>query len=246
MKGEIEHETDQSAHFWDKIDDEIIRDRKPMKNAIVFGGSRGIGLATCDLLSSKDWNAIGLGRSDLNMESISSIMMWYTKFIEDRSFPVDAIVFSHGEWFSKPIGDHRPTDYFSQYESRVLNPLRIISTLVNELKVASGSVTFVSSTRGFIGGVETGPYSLACAAQIAMVQGFAREYEGIRFNVCCPGLTDTSLGAEVIKTGGAKPGAPMNDPKVVAEIIVRLIEGEMNGKIIRVVDNKATEANWTW
>ncbi len=217
-----------------------------MKSCLVFGGSRGIGKSTCDLLSSKDWIAIGIGRKDVDLNSVVSVDVWIANFLQQQSNQVDAIVFSQGEWFSKPLETHTLMDYIHQYESRVLLPMRIISHFATQLKVADGSVTFVSSTRGFIGGVETGPYSLACAAQIAMVQGFAREYSGIRFNVCCPGLTDTALGAEVIKTGGAKPGAPMNDPKVVAETIVRLIEGEMNGKAIRVVDNKATEANWTW
>ena len=217
-----------------------------MKSAIVVGGTRGIGKEVVDLLGAKDWFPVGVGRKSCDMDSMLSVDSWINKFELAQTDPVDALVFSHGEWFSKPLDTHTTSDYLRQYESRVLNPMRIISHFATQLKLAGGSVTFVSSTRGFIGGVETGPYSLACAAQIAMVQGFAREYSGIRMNVVCPGLTDTALGAEVIKTGGAKPGAPMNDPKVVAETIVRLIEGEMNGKIIRVVDNKATEATWNW
>ena len=104
----------------------------------------------------------------------------------------------------------------------------------------------VSSTRGFIGGLHTGPYAAACAAQIALMQGYAREYEGVRFNCLCPGLTDTDRGGQVIATGGAKPDAIAQQPSVVAAEIVRLIESGDNGRVMRVVDGKAWEARWTW
>jgi NAD(P)-dependent dehydrogenase (short-subunit alcohol dehydrogenase family) len=109
-----------------------------------------------------------------------------------------------------------------------------------------GSVTMVSSTRGFIGGVATGPYSAACAAQIALMQGYAREYQGVRFNCVAPGWTDTDMGKEVAATGGVKPGAVAQPPGAVANVIVDLVEGEANGAVVRVVDGQATMAKWVW
>lgn len=216
-----------------------------MRNALVFGGTRGIGKETCNLLASRGWSAIGIGRKTVDMNSRSSVNVWARRFFLNPT-SVDAIVFSHGEWFSRPLTQHFPSSYIEQYESRVLNPMTVILQFADYLKVNSGSVTFVSSTRGFIGGVVTGPYSLACAAQLALVQGFAREFSGIRFNAVSPGLTDTKLGAEVIATGGAKPSSPMNTPEFVAGEIVRLIESGDNGKIMRVVDNESVEAKWIW
>ena len=216
------------------------------KNCLVIGGTRGIGREVCNILSLSTWDCIAVGRQQCDMNRYDSVNDYL------KSFPVnvqiDAIVFSQGEWFSKPLTDHQMVDYYSQYTSRVLSPIRVIGNFVNHLRAsAHGSVTFVSSTRGFMGGVETAPYSLACAAQIALVQGLAREYEGIRTNVICPGLTNTDLGKRVVETGGSKPGAAMNDPKVVAREIVNVIEDlDCNGKVIQVVNNLSSEAKWTW
>jgi len=107
--------------------------------------------------------------------------------------------------------------------------------------MAGGCVVMVSSTRGLIGGVNTGPYSCAAAAQIALMQGYAREWPGVRFNVMCPGLTDTRMAAQVRATGGAKPDAIAQPPRAVAQVIVDLLEGDANGKVVRGVDGEAQE-----
>lgn len=213
-----------------------------MKNILITGGTRGIGACVAELFS--DWNAIPLGRKDVDMEHPLNVVNYLAHFPENVH--LDALVFSHGEWFSREF-PHHPEVYLRQYLSRVVEPLKIIDHFAKHLQLSPvGVVVFVSSTRGFIGGVNTAPYSLACAAQIALVQGFSREFEGVRFNVVCPGLTDTDLGKEVVRTGGAKADAIPQDPKTVAREIHRLIEERENGKVVRVVDGKASEAKWNW
>lgn len=215
------------------------------KNCLVIGGTSGIGRSVCNQLSLTAWDCIAVGRGRCDMRLTESVDAYLKSFPKDIS--IDALVFSQGEWFSKPKELHTLLDYWNQYHSRVLMPIRIINYFSAQLQGSKvGSVITVSSTRGFIGGVETAPYSLACAAQIALVQGLAREYEGIKFSCVAPGLTDTPLGAEVVRSGGAKPGAAMNSPEFVANEVVKLIEDRANGKVIRVVDNEASEAKWNW
>lgn len=217
------------------------------KNILIVGGTRGIGKCTSDLFLNSGWNVISVGRSELNMNSIWKVEHYLETFNE--SIALDAIVFSHGEWVSEPMPHtHLDEMYYRQYHSRVIAPIKIISHFANHLKMSSvGAVVFVSSTRGFIGGVNTAPYSLACAAQIALVQGFAREFSPVRFSCVCPGLTDTDMGKEVIRTGGAKATATPQNPISVAVEIHKLIEDKTkNGKIVRVVDDLASEAKWTW
>lgn len=215
------------------------------KNCLVIGGTQGIGKAVCDLLSLSTWDCIAIGRGQCDMNLVESVDTYLKSF--PQNITLDAIVFSHGEWFSKPKEQHTLADYWRQYHSRVLMPIRIINYFANQLKQSTvGTVVFVSSTRGFIGGVDTAPYSLACGAQITEALGLSREYEGVFTSIVCPGLTDTPLGAEVIRTGGAKQGAPMNDPKTVAREIIKLIDERASGKVIRVVNNQASEAKWNW
>ena len=218
-----------------------------INNALITGGTRGIGKCIADLLTEKLWHVAALGRKDFDIANPKSVSDYFiNKYPHD--VPLDAIVFSNGEWYSESFRLQSPMSYRRQYESRVVQPVKIINDFSTDLEMSKiGCVVFVSSTRGFIGGKETAPYSLACAAQIALVQGLAREYEGIRFNVVCPGLTATDMGREVISTGGAKLDAIGQEPKVVAQVIVDLIlDTESNGKVIRVVDGKASEAKWNW
>jgi NAD(P)-dependent dehydrogenase (short-subunit alcohol dehydrogenase family) len=112
-------------------------------------------------------------------------------------------------------------------------------------------VVMVASTRGFIGGIDTGPYSAACAAQIALMLGYAREFKGgpgkARFNCVAPGLTETDMGQIVKATGGAKPGTVGQPPEAVAAAIVGLVtDGASNGRVVRVVDGVAADAKWVW
>jgi NAD(P)-dependent dehydrogenase (short-subunit alcohol dehydrogenase family) len=110
-------------------------------------------------------------------------------------------------------------------------------------------VVAVSSTRGFIGGVATMPYSVAKAAQIAMIQGLSREFGGaMRFNCVAPGWTDTKMGEIVKATGGVSNQNAVPQPaEAVASVIVGLVEdGKSNGRVVRVVDSIASDAKWSW
>jgi len=205
------------------------------KTALLTGGSRGIGKATAELLRARGWKVIAPTRAEFDMARPNGIYL-------ERMQKGNAIIFCHGEWYSEKL--QHPQHYRDQYEARVVTVRRVLDVILPRL--AGGVVITVASTRGFIGGVETGPYALACAAQIAMMQGYSREYQGVRFNVIAPGLTRTRMGDEVVATGGAKPGAPMQPPGVVAAEIVRLIESEDNGRVMRVVNSEVTEAKWSW
>lgn len=54
------------------------------------------------------------------------------------------------------------------------------------------------------------------------------------------------MSTQGIKTGRAKPGAPMQPPEVVAAEIVRLIESGDSGRVMRVVNSEVSEAKWVW
>ena len=214
------------------------------KNILITGGTRGIGKCVADCYTTKGWNVIAVGRDSVDLTSSIRTAVYLKEF--PANVALDAIVFSHGKWFSGD--DTFGSEHFDQYVSRVLMPIEIIRHFATHLRMSSvGAVVFVSSTRGFIGGVDTAPYSLACAAQIALVQGYAREFGNVRFNCVAPGLTQTDMGAEVIRTGGAKATAIPQSPESVAQEIIKLIEDKTaNGKIIRVVDGLTSEAKWTW
>lgn len=198
-------------------------------NALVTGGTRGIGSSTASLLESLGWNVTRWGRQELFLPdaSVSRLL--------DKGWTPDALVLCAGEWFSKPEVEQTWWDY--EHHLDILgNHWRLMHRLLPLLSYNKGCVVGVASTRAFIGGVETGPYSVAKAGLVAMMQGYAREYNGgVRFHAVCSGLVDTQLGAEVVATGGAKPGALMLQPEDVAKVIVSLIIGKETGQVVRIV-----------
>ena len=211
--------------------------------ALMTGGSRGIGAATAAMLRDRDWNVLVLRRSDADLVFPARVAHWTNKNPFER---LDAMLLCAGEWFSHLFSEQWLSAYCQSYDVAVRSSVVLLQAYLPALKAAGGCVVAVASTRGFIGGVDTAPYSAAKAAQIALIQGFAREYKGVRFNAVCPGLTDTDIGREVIRTGGANADAVPQPPSAVAAEIVRLIESEDNGRVMRIVDGKATEAKWNW
>lgn len=216
------------------------------KLALIIGGTRGIGAATSLKLREAGWQTIDTGRAQANLGRVDETAWLIKEFKRDYA-QLDALIICAGEWYSQPLTEQIWRHYEYQYALSVRGPLAIIEGLHTPLAEAGGVVVVVSSTRGLIGGIDTGPYSLAKAAQIAMIQGYAREDDsGIRYHCVCPGLTNTELGAQVIASGGAKPGAIGQSPESVATQIVALTEIDKTGLIIRVVDSVPREAKWSW
>lgn len=208
------------------------------KLALLTGGAGSIGGATAALLRERGWGVIVPSRRQCNWTEILDV----ADLSDTLKLELDAVIFCHGDWYWSR--DQSVADWDEQYRSRVSLPADFLRQM--SAAIRGGVVIMVASTRGFIGGVENAPYASACAAQIALMIGCAREMNHTRFNVICPGLTRSKLGDQVIATGGAKPDAVPQDPAAVAAAIVSLVEGDETGQVLRVVDGQTTRARWVW
>jgi len=211
------------------------------KTALITGGSRGIGAATAELLRERGWDVIAPTRAELEFGRNDAEYNFVTESL-------DAIVFSHGVWYSRLLGEQHALDWWRQYNARVFGPFNLIGAELDKIERSDrrGCVVFVSSTQAFDGSANTAPYACACAAQLRLMRGMSKTVETVRFNAIACGLTDTDMGQDVIRTGGAKPGAAMQPPGAVAAEIVRLIESNDNGRVMRVVNSEVSEAKWSW
>lgn len=206
---------------------------------LVTGGSGGIGRLVVKACRSLNWKVSSPSRKELDMEDEGSV----GRFILENE-PPELAIFCHGTWYSKAADLRSTRDWCDQYQSRVVFPSIMIDYWLDSGELRA--VTLVSSTRGFMGGMDTGPYAMACAAQIALVLGYARETPDCQFNVVCPGLTDTDMGKDVVATGGAAPDAvPQPVEAVVGAILDTVISGG-TGWVLRVVNGEVSTAEWEW
>jgi NAD(P)-dependent dehydrogenase (short-subunit alcohol dehydrogenase family) len=215
--------------------------------ALVTGGSRGVGACVVTQLQAAGWDVLAPGRAELDFDDPNSVNRYWLHF-GLMSPQLDALVMCHGTWFSKPFNDHCITDYALQMRQRYFMPFELIGWMLPYLKKGtSPSITIVSSTQAFGGRAETGPYAAACAAQVRLALGLAHSLPAVRTNAVCPGLTATGMAAQVIATGDCRPDAVPQPVEAVAAVIVGLVTDDAsNGRVVRVVDGKASDAKWVW
>ena len=214
------------------------------KLALVTGGSRGIGAVVVAQLRAAGWVVVAPTRDQLDFSDsgVGEKMREWVHGFGKYHRALGALVFCHGTWLSKEI--HMESDWWIQYRLRVIAPWFLTELLLSS--VEGGSVTMVASTQAFGGRYQTGPYGAACAAQARLMQGYAQSYKGIRFNTVAPGLTDTSMAAQVMASGDCRPDAVPQPPEAVAGAVLRLVTGDENGVVLRVVDSVISEARWSW
>ena len=195
------------------------------KIALITGGSRGIGWVTAETLRQQEWRVIAPRRHELDLSMYQEI----DSFADE----LDALIMCGSQWYSHHLTEQYSRHLVEQYILNVVSHYELLHLHLAALSKRRGCVVVVSSTRGLIGGVETAPYSMAKAAQIALVQGFAREYPGVRFNCVCPGLTATRMEEQVRESGGCKPDAVAQSPQAVAQVIVDLVnDPNANGLVV--------------
>ncbi|HEY5865370.1 MAG TPA: SDR family oxidoreductase [Candidatus Tectomicrobia bacterium] len=211
-----------------------------MKRVFLTGGSRGIGAATSVLLHERGWKVIAPTREHLDLQSEESVVRYIHAEMPDD---LDALILNAHAWYAQPMTQHTMQD-FDRQMAYVRHHWCLLHAALHDRHLTS--VVGIASTRGLIGGVDSGPYSMAKAAMIAMMQGFAREYAGVRFNCICPSWTDTDMGVQVKATGGvSNPLAVPQSPAFVAAFLVTLLEdATANGQVWRVADGIAEQVAW--
>lgn len=140
---------------------------------------------------------------------------------------------------------------FAQFDLAMNLNLRSVFVSVTEAiplmrERGGGSVLFTASTSGLVGSPFSPTYSAAKFAVIGLARSLAKRYgrDGIRFNVVCPGATDTpmlrvfvarpdqpaTLGQDpeelVAKRGGVNPLGRPARPEEIANAALFLLSDE--------------------
>jgi NAD(P)-dependent dehydrogenase (short-subunit alcohol dehydrogenase family) len=220
-----------------------------MKNIIVTGTSRGIGLELALQLADKGHHVLAISRSIpqalLGNENISCLsvdlahesdLQKVGDYLSSTWKQVDAIIHNAGSLLLKPFSETSQTDFESIYKVNVFGVANLTRVALPYLTKGSHVVT-ISSMGGIQGSLKfpgLAAYSSSKGAVITLSELLAEEYkeQGIAFNVLALGAVQTEMLAE------AFPGyqAPISAADMAKYIVDFTLTGNQyyNGKVLEV------------
>lgn len=180
-----------------------------MKNIVIAGAGKGIGLKTAEILNGF-YDLYTISRN--NTPELASLD---TKFyqadlstnnletLNDLPEIIDGLVYCPGSINLKPFNRLTREDFLNDFNQNVLGAIGLIQKLLPNLKKSeSASIVFFSSVAAKLGM----PFHASIAASKAAIEGLAKSLAAelasskIRVNVIAPSLTDTPLTASLLST----------------------------------------------
>lgn len=196
------------------------------KNALVTGGSRGIGRAIAimlaragahvalsyhqderaarsvvDTITSSGGRAVAL-RDDLGSWSAAERL---TEACLERLGPIDILVVNHGIWKRAPIESMTEADWDEMANINLKGTVAMCHFVSAPMrKNRSGSIIIISSTAGQRGEAEHSHYAATKGAVISLTKSLATELApwGIRVNCVAPGWVETDMTRPALANQG--------------------------------------------
>lgn len=220
-----------------------------MKNIIISGTSRGIGLELCKQLANQGHQILAISRqANEGLKELSNVYQLKvdlsneTSFVEIENYiksqwnKIDIIIHNAGSLVNKPFEELTLKDFQNVYQVNVFAVAQLTQLAIPYLKKGSHVVT-ISSIGGIQGSLKfpgLAAYSSSKGAVITLSELLAEEYknEGIAFNVLALGAVQTEMLAE------AFPGyqAPITAEEMAEYISDFALNGNKvyNGKVLQV------------
>lgn len=192
------------------------------RNAVITGGSRGIGLAVAQKLAEYGAQCILVSRKAKNLEAAAQsirdaggkalAMACHTGYPDQIKQVYEKIVDTYGS-LDILVNNAATNPHFGEFLSaeeshwdkifdvNVKGPFFMTKHAVPLMK-DKGVIVNVASVNAVSPGLFQGIYSASKAALVNMTQSLARELapRGIRVNALLPGLTDTQFSSAIISS----------------------------------------------
>ncbi|MBP6531758.1 MAG: SDR family oxidoreductase [Bacteroidia bacterium] len=215
-------------------------------NALIIGGSTGIGAATINLLNSKNIATTSINRSGNTNATVSIQCDILNDELPELDDKPDAIIYFPGTINLKPFRTIKPEEFKNDWEINFLGAIKVIQKYAPLLSASENASIVLFSTVA----VQTGmPFHTSIAAAKGAIEGLTRSLAAefapkIRVNCIAPSLTDTPLANRLIeneiKLKSAEDRHPMKkigNPDDFASMVHWLISENakfMTGQIITI------------
>ena len=192
-----------------------------MKNIIIAGAGRGIGLKTAELLNGQH-RLFTISRNETAELEVMNTKFYQIDISKDdlnalNDLPevIDGLVFCPGSINLKPFNRLTAQDFLNDFNQNVLGAVALIQKILPNLKRANGASIVLFSTVAAKLGM---PFHASVAASKAAIEGLAKSLAAefavskIRVNVIAPSLTDTPLAAFLLNTDEKKEASGKRHP----------------------------------
>ena len=240
---------------------------KPMKTAIVTGGSRGIGAGVVTAFLGRGYNVVASSRNITRSRAFeaSDKLALIEGSIADaataekiagaaksRFGSIDALVNNAGIFFTKHFTDYTIDDLRSLVSVNIEGFLFMTQLAIKQMlaQKTGGSIVNLTSTmvEHPIAGINSAVPMITKGGLEAVTRSLAMEYvkQGIRVNAVAPGVVDTPMHddhpRDFLKT--LQPMGRISDVKDIVDAIVYLTEaGQVTGEVLHV-DGGAHVGKW--
>ena len=208
------------------------------KRVLITGGTRGIGRAVAESLSSTHHLLIG-GRDAASVEQTCAALRSAEPFVADLGDEaattaaaeavgdLDAVVHSAGVLGHGPVTSLGRADWRRTMELNVVAVADLTRLLLPALRRAHGTVVVINSGAGLTARADTALYAASKFAARALADSL-REQErehGVRVTSIFPGRVDTDMQRELIEASGAHyDGSVYIRPESIAAAVRLAVE----------------------
>ncbi len=223
------------------------------RNALVVGGSRGIGAACVSVLKANGWNVAYTyvnnpgrepGGIQADVRDAASVAAAFEKAKASFGDAINCVVANAGINFpGRPLADFSPDSMRALIETNVLGAFNVLQEAARQVADGGSIIALTTSlVRHSLPG--TGPYAATKAAVECLVRAAQKELAGrrIRVNAVAPGPVDTNLfrngkdEATIARMAGMSPFNRVGDPREIANVVAFLASDEASwvaGQIIQ-------------
>jgi len=227
------------------------------RTVLVTGASKGVGLAAAESfaklgakvgLVARDPSALEAAAAQIGGEThvvaadlaVREECLRAADEIAAALGPIDVLVSAAGTLQRDWVEDVKPDDFERNWRLHVGAALWVTQRVLPGMRERrSGSLVYVASELGLIGGASYASYATSKWGLVGLVESLYHEVvgSGVHVAVLCPGDTRTDQLREDFDWGPTAGGIPFEKamaPEHVAQAIVRSAEGR--GKTLVIVD----------
>ncbi|MBC7474468.1 MAG: SDR family oxidoreductase [Candidatus Sericytochromatia bacterium] len=220
-----------------------------MKNIVIIGGTKGIGLEIANQLSQDNLYIVSRNSNPNQDYQINFIQTDITKDLLDVSlFPesIDGLVYCPGSINLKPFHRLSEEDFMNDWQINFMGAVKTIQALLPKLKKSENASIVLFSTVAVGVGM---PFHASIAAAKGAIEGLTKSLAAefspkIRVNCVAPSLTETPLAEKLVNTpekieasGKKHPLQRIGKPDDIAQIACFLLSQKsswMTGQIVHV------------